>query len=340
VSAMRDDDVVSFAESLQWQMRVCAKAGAPVAAAILGAIGDAHKTGAIPNEIDLQHRVRFGDFVPLRLLAAVHALALDRRAPHLALHLPTLGGTAGTPVTATDIAAAFAAEAAWVNEYLHRTPQTNEVGRAHPLRIALAHLGSSQPTHLREIGCSAGLLLNADRMQPMPGEKVRQLPPIRSRIGFDLHPVDASSPAGRLLLSSYVWPDHVERFRRLGDAIVITQKCPVDIQVMDAASAVEQLTLEPGTTTLVWHSALWPYLSVDGRARLERAFAAVGSTAKNKARFAVASWEVDSHAVARRLSFTLTMRTWCDGVVETQVLATGNSHATEVAEVAAQSIDS
>ena len=334
--AANDDDILTFAEAADWQERVCAKAGAPASAALLAALARAHVDGLISRDIGLASHVRFGDFIPLRLLAAIHALALQRKAPMLALHMPTLGErfVAGAEVSASVVADALGSDPALVNDYLQRMPQTNEVSRAHPLRIALAHLGTQHPVHLREIGCSAGLLLNADRLEPMPGEVVRELPRIASRVGFDIKPVDVNSVEGRLRLSSYIWPDHVGRFRRLGDAIVTAQHFPPQVRTMDAVSAIETLALGANTTTLVWHSALWPYMSSDERTRLNDAVDTVGATVTGGTRFAVASWEVASHAQARRLHFTLAMRVWSDGEVTDHILATGNSHGTEVFETA------
>ncbi|NBU30339.1 MAG: DUF2332 family protein [Actinobacteria bacterium] len=321
-----DDDVVTFDESLQWQVRVCENAGAPVSAAVLRAIG------TCAMEMHMPEVVRFADFIPLRLLAAMHALALDRRASFLALMLPTVGGGGAAEPEAmrSAVAQAFAAGPEVIAEYLSSPPQTNEVGRAHPLRIALAEVGVDQPVHVREIGSSAGLLLNVDRLELMPGEREWQEPRISSRLGYDIHPIDASTSAGRLRLSSYVWPDHVERFARLGAAIRVAQDFPPAVRRLDAVTALQQMELAPRSTTFVWHSALLPYLSQPERAQVTANFERLGSQTTETSRFAVASWEVPAHGQAHRLAFELLLTVWSAGQATTRVLADGNSHGTEV----------
>lgn len=335
MNAMTDDDIVPFVQSLAWQIRVCHKAQAPVAAGILQAISDV----ADKSPVELPEVVRFGDFVPLRVLAALHALALDRRAPLLAMILPTAGGTGlvdqlgSSDHLRSAVCQALHADPGFIAEYLSRTPQTNEVGRARPLRLVLSEIAQRfprLPVHLSEIGCSGGLLLNADRLERFDGEERLLLPMVASRTGYDMNPVDACSPAGRLLLSSYVWPDHIDRFRRLGAALELAQKFPPDVRRQDAIAALRDLRVQQGVVTLVWHSALMPYLSDAERDDLNAEFARIGALATPTAPFAIASWEVDSHAQARRLDFAATLTVWAGGSAQTEVLATGNSHATEL----------
>ena len=120
---------------------------------------------------------------------------------------------------------------------LARPPQTNEVGRAGPLVGALWHLQSIAPLPVRlfEMGASGGLNLLADRFR---FEGARQTGPVGSpvvfadvwlgnvpatgplldvveRLGCDRDPVDSSTDEGALTLTSYVWPDQLERLATL-----------------------------------------------------------------------------------------------------------------------------
>ena len=90
------------------------------------------------------------------------------------------------------------------------------------------------------------------------------MPTILSRRGCDLAPVDPLSEAGRLRLLSFVWSDHVERFRRLEGALQLAAREPV---VVDRAPLgtwlAERLEepCEPGVLTVVWHSIVMQYVS-------------------------------------------------------------------------------
>ena len=56
-------------------------------------------------------------------------------------------------------------------------------------------------------------------VDPIEGD-VRPAPfTVVERRGCDLHPVDATSEAGRLLLTSFVWPFDVDRHQRLAAAL-------------------------------------------------------------------------------------------------------------------------
>jgi hypothetical protein len=102
-------------------------AGSPVAAAILEAVHEDLITDGQLVEL-LPSEVRFGDLVGLRIMAAVHRLAITRVAPLVALHLPTLGGT---PPTAADertfasaVVAALLSNPGVLQSSIAQTPKT------------------------------------------------------------------------------------------------------------------------------------------------------------------------------------------------------------------------
>lgn len=330
-----DDAVVDTTQTLAWQARYCRQAGSPVAAAILDAVRDDVAAGG-PLAGQLPESVRFGDLVGLRVMAAVHRLALERRATKVAMCLPTLGGTA--PMAGTTAAQHFAAnvvDALVVNDgmlaaMLEWTPQTNETGRAALLRLALSWLGPTLPVRLREIGASAGLNLRADALPGRPEFEFGPLPAVVDRLGADLHPVDPTTQTGRILLSSYIWVDDVARFHRLGQALAVAREVPARVVQQDAAEFVESLDLSPGTMTAVWHSAMWVYLSPDTKARVLAAIGALGARATAETPFAHVCWEWSESAARARsaMPFELAVRVWSgrpeDG--RRRILAVGMSH--------------
>ncbi len=330
-----DDAVVGTTRALAWQAQYCCRAGSPVAAAILDAVRRDVEGGG-PLAEALPSSVRFGDLVGLRVMAAVHRLALLRRATWVAMCLPTLGGTPPVPGTdsarrlAADVVATLEANDGMLAAMLECTPQTNEVGRAAPLRVALSWLGAERPLRLREIGASAGLNLRADLLPGSPKLEFGELPVVVDRRGCDLHPVDPTTPTGRTLLSSYVWVDDVERFNRLGRALAVARDVPATVVQQDAGEFVESLDLAPGMLTVLWHSAMWVYLQTETKARVLAGIDELSAHASDEQPFAHVSWEwSESPVVAQSaMPFELAVRVWSgrpdDG--RRRILAVGMSH--------------
>ena len=331
----QDDALVPMVTALRWQRDVVAAAGSPVAAEILqAAVDDALQGGVLAAE--LCGDVRFGDFPGLRVMSAVHRLALERQAPRVAMRLPTLGGTA--PVTAGDRAAfrqdvvsALAADRPALRASLMHTPQTNDPGRAALLRCALSREDPSRPVRLREIGASAGLNLRADALPGKPEIEAGPLPLVIERVGCDLSPVDAATPEGRALLSSYIWVDDVERFTRLGAAMKVAQRIPATVLEMDAVDFCTRLEVIDGTTTVLWHSAMWAYLPEVTRAGIEREIMRIGATATPSAPFVHAAWEWDTE-LPGPVPFGLVVTRWDGSSADGQprLIACGGSHGTDI----------
>ena len=84
------------------------------------------------------------------------------------------------------------------------------------------------------------------------------------RRGCDLHPIDAGSEQGRLLLTSFVWPFHVHRHRRLAAALRVAAEHPVTVDRAVAGDWLGQRLShggDGGVLTVVWHSITrlyWP----------------------------------------------------------------------------------
>jgi len=284
-----DDDEVPTAWALRWQADYCRGQDAPIAGTACDAIADALEPGGALGAL-VPPVVRQGDWVGLRFLGLTHRLAIDRRAPAVALAAPTLGGI--SPFDASDPDAAVAAFRSAVVEALAthgdevtaamgRTPQTNDPGRSRALRLALAAAAADPglPVRLIEVGASAGLNLRADHLPGAPDLEVGPQPDVVERRGCDLNPVDPTTPEGRIWLSGFVWFDHTERFAALAHALHVAQRVPAEVVRADAAEFVGALRVEVGATTVVWHSAVWPYLPPERRDALTDALATLGSTA-------------------------------------------------------------
>lgn len=241
----------------------------------------------------------------LRLVGSVHRLVLQRRAGALAAFYPTVGGTwdveSGWPV----FRRLLAEEPEAVREWLDRPPQTNEVGRATALMTGLldACRMRALPVRLFEVGSSAGLNLLFDRFRYVwPGGGLGPadspvvldpawsdappegaVPRVVERLGSDVMPIEVRSTEGRLALTAYVWPDQVGRFDRLRGALRLASETSYDVRRQGGAELVDEMTLEPGTTTVLWHSVMWQYVPREEQdrilARLERLGSSSGEDA-------------------------------------------------------------
>ena len=241
---------------------------------------------------------------PLRLLGSVHRLVLEGKAPGLARHYPSAAGSlaAGDPWPAFRRVLEEQADA--VRAGLALPVQTNEVGRCAALLggFLLIALKTGLPLALAEIGASAGLNLRWDQYRYQsrddgwgdPRSPVRFVDPfpaatpplsVRAEVdemtGCDLHPVDPTSEEGRLTLLSYVWPDQVERLDRLRGAFEVAARVPARIDRADAAEWLPRRLEEvrAGVTTVVFHSVVEMYLSVEQRAHLRGAIMEAGARA-------------------------------------------------------------
>jgi hypothetical protein len=85
--------------------------------------------------------------------------------------------------------------------------------------------------------------------------------------------VDPRTEEGRLTLTSYVWPDQLERLERLRAALAVAREVDAPVERAGAAGWIEARLAEPapGTATVVFHSIVMQYLPDEERERFERA---------------------------------------------------------------------
>src|SRR4051795_1625505 len=176
---------------------------------------------------------------PTLILAALHDLALAGRAPALAAAYAAGDGDAAagaaidTLLAMTDSVAALA---------VRRPGRANETGRCAVLSPAIAEAArrvGADAVGLIDVGCSAALNLNVDRVgiaysngqalgdpaspvrlsssivgdRPVPE---RAIPEVVIRVGVDREPVDVTDADDARWLRACVAPDQPERLARLG----------------------------------------------------------------------------------------------------------------------------
>jgi len=231
----------------------------------------------------------------LRLMGAVHRLVLRGDAPELAAHYPSAGGRPGDAWPAfADVLQDHRDE---LRGLVENPVQTNEPGRCVALLGGFLEVArvTGMPLRLLEVGASAGLNLRFDRYRYELGDG-RWGPPnsplvirsrlegparpplgapleIASRAGCDPRPVDPRTEEGRLTLTSYVWPDQVERLERLRGALAVAREVDASVEQSGAADWIEERLAEqtPDSATVVFHSIVMQYLPDEERERFERA---------------------------------------------------------------------
>lgn len=275
-------------------------------------------------------------FVPqLRLLGAVHALALRGEAPELAAHYPSCGGDGDAAVVWPAVRTVLADHHDELVPWLARPPQTNEVGRAAALIVALltATATTRLPVRLLEIGASAGLNLRLDRFwYEADGQGVGDAaspvrfvdcweggrPPldaplrIDSRLGCDRSPIDPTSEDGRIALLAYTWPDMDARLALLRAALDVAARVPVVVEQADFRTWLPAQLAEPvpGRLTVVQHSIVLQYCDADTIRGLGDALHAAGARATAEAPLAWLRLEPRSMA---NIEPQLRLTTWPGG---------------------------
>jgi len=234
----------------------------------------------------------------LRLLAALHYLALDGRAPELA------SAYAGESEVWPAFRETLEHESEWVARFLRgQGVQTNEVQRCYGLLPAflLAAGETGKTLDLIELGPSAGFNLLWDRYAyiygaerwgktdapielsgelraPLPDGLLAFKPVVRKRLGIDLNPIDVTSEHGARLLLAFIWPDQIERRERLERAIEVVRVDPPQILRGDYLELLEPLLDERSAEalTVVYQTASLSHLSSDERLGVEEILARAG----------------------------------------------------------------
>jgi hypothetical protein len=245
--------------------------------------------------------------IGLRLMGALHYLALEDRLPELAAHLPSTGGDGDAAAAWEAARAAVRDDPSRIAAMLDRTPQTNEVARSMPLTAAFLHVAAEtrMPLRIFEIGASAGLNLLWDRYgyrgstwhwgdassalqlhnrerSGMP-RHLDAAVTVNERRGCDLHPLDPRDAAHRRELLSFVWPDQLERFERLAAALRVAQSFTVPIDAAEGAAWIAAVAPVAGSATIAMHSVITEHMTHAQRDALREAIGALGERATGDA---------------------------------------------------------
>ena len=274
-----------LAEWLRFQARACDYLGSELYAVLLARAAEDVEAHGPTWEVLRGHEADPAPSVPvLRLMGAVNRLVLAGKVPALA---QAYAAPAIDPAETWEaFGAVLSSNREELRELIQLPVQTNEVGRCAALLFGfLAVAGDTGlPLRLLEIGASAGLNLRWDRYRyeangfawgPADSEvrvefeldgEAPTLPEeveIAERRGCDAAPIDPSSPAGRLAMLAYIWPDQKFRLERMRAALRLVDEVPIELDREAAAAWTERMLVEstPGATTVVYHSIVMQYLS-------------------------------------------------------------------------------
>ena len=334
-----------WAARFEQQAAACAVLGSPLYDRLLCLMAEEIRAGTTTWDVLATHAdLRFGQAAPLRLAGAAHRLALSGAAPEWADVLPSCGGEPpeadGALLVAWRVLVDLHSQELVAG--LGREVQTNEVGRAAGLALALAEARFGE-CMLVELGCSGGLNLRLDHfdielaglslgdgfspVQLRPEVRghlgaLRHeglvLPRITGRVGIDPRPVDITTEEGRLTLLCYVWPDQADRLARVEAAIEVAREHPAELVTVsgdadssdpDTPDALAAVLDETGGA-VVQQSIMWQYVPTEIRWRITSVLEEVGRDATAESPLAWVRFEPDEwnrHRVAVRL------RTWPDG---------------------------
>jgi len=245
---------------------------------------------------------------PANLLLASVQYLLRKGEEHepLRAYYPTLGGTRAA--TEGDPAALFE-DFVWTHEaqilplLSTKITNTNEVGRCGVLvcGFKLAARESAAPLHMIEIGPSVGLNLSWDRfhyshgpIEMGPGDSpVRiapeikgELPPhldgkipaVASRRGIELNPSPVDDDETLRWQLALIFPEHVDRARRIEGAFEIARAMRPEIIEGDAVAKIGEVidALPSGGGVCVYHSQATYQIPHDKRKVLSDTLAAAG----------------------------------------------------------------
>jgi hypothetical protein len=298
---MARSDVV---EAFEQQAAACRRMGSDFTARMLEAcLRDLEADGPVATVLASFDGHPVLDALCQRLVGAVQGLVLAGEAPELARYYPTEGGTPVWPEAGEAFVATIAAHADAIRPRLAEQVQTNEVRRCAGLLGGFLTIAreTGLPLRLREIGSSAGLILFWDRYRYELGphrwgdpnapvtittEWTGGAPPldaaveVASRIGCDIHPIDATDPVQLRRIQSFYWVDQVDRIALLRAAAAALEG-PAPIERIRAGDFVarEVGSRPSGEATVLYHSTMWWYLPDGERAAVSEVMEAAGAEA-------------------------------------------------------------
>lgn len=337
---------------LERQRRACAAMGSPLYAGLLQhAIDDYNQRGPFFAFIAADERRAEMSMPGLRLLGALHFLALDETAPLYAAHLPSCGGDGDADAAWSQARILLESHEREIAVHYAETPQTNEVGRSTVLLAGASRIAqrTGLPLRLFDVGASAGLNARLDcyryegdgwawgdphsplvlRNRTREGAPRLTDVTIAERHGCDMHPLDVASARDRKRLLSYVWADQLERIERLNAAFAAARRTPMRIDRADMLSWIAG-SAEPRAdrATTIMHSVVLDHLSPEDSTQFEATVTGLGSLARADAPVAWLRMEMD----AQHKWFETRVTLWPAG--EETLIARSDGHGQEITWIA------
>jgi hypothetical protein len=330
-------------DSFLEQAQACENLGSPFTAGLLRLLAEelTDKTAVGAKALNWPRDPSYRtDALGLRLVGALHALALQETCPDLMACYPPNDSTKKQLWDA--VQAAFLSHEAQILNWLNLPPQTNEVRRSAALIPACLSLQDhfGLPLVLSELGASAGLNLHWDQFRltlqgtefcdvtspvhlapdwsgPLPPQIT---PQVIDKAGCDLNPLDPAEDA--LRLRAYIWPDQAKRVARTNAAITIAKNIPARVDKSDVQDWLQQrlATRHSGAVHVIYHTIAWQYFPPDVQKTCESLIRTAGKAATVDAPIAWVSMEADNDPNGAGLRVTY----WPGG--ETQAVGRADFH--------------
>lgn len=333
-------------ELLRFQSAACGALGSPLYEDLLRRAAEDFGDGGPTRAILAGHeRDPGGSALVLRLMGAVHRLALDGSAAELAERYRA--GDGDGERTWLAFRAVLENRLEELRTLIELPVQTNEVGRCAALLPGFLGFAAATglPLRLLEVGASAGLNLRWDAYR-FEAEGFAWGPPdsplriefeisgggmpaaaaavVEERRGCDAAPIDPATEEGRLTMLAYVWPDQTVRLERMRAAIELAGELPATVERGSAADWTARQLAEPapGRATVLYHSIVMQYLADAEREVFEAHVREAGERASAEAPLAWLRMEPAGGWAEVR------MTTWPGGA--DRLLATAGYHGTPV----------
>ena len=228
---------------------------------------------------------------PAVILAALHDLVLAGRAPALAAAYAAADGDAAAAAAVDILLRMTDAVVAIAGRRKVRPDETGHSAVLYPAIAEAARRVGAQAVGLIDVGCSAGLNLNVDRVgitystgqslgdpsspvqlstsvvgdRPIPA---RAMPAVVARIGIDREPVDVTDAEAARWLRACVWPDQPERATRLDAELALAATAPPELLQGDAVEVLPDAFARVPADALPVVTTTWALSHVSLESRL------------------------------------------------------------------------
>ncbi|MBN9654281.1 DUF2332 domain-containing protein [Halobacillus sp. GSS1] len=242
----------------------------------------------IPDDtyvLQLCLKAKEGQPVPNLLFAAVHDLLLRGTDHDLGIFYESITDKPERERNPFPVFKAFCIENedAIIHRLQTKRVQTNEVRRCaylYPVFCSI-HQQTEKPLSLIEIGTSAGLQLLWDqysysygddgsygkpdsfvhltskvRKGELPLHVLKQIPPVKERIGIDLHVSDLTKEEDVHWLKALIWPEHEERRKNFETAVQQLRLHPPVLKEGDGVTMLPEIAdgIPEDTTLCIFHT--------------------------------------------------------------------------------------